>query len=157
VSAFDEKGLKMFENELLKGLIPHVQEEYRVIDDADSRALAGLSMGGIQTLYAGIPNTDHFSSLGVFSSGWIGEDNKIAEAQYSYMNENAEKINQNLEHFYISEGGKEDIAYKNGKRMISKFDKMNIDYTYNEYPGGHAWPVWRHDLYTFAPLLFKNQ
>ena len=157
VSAFDENGLKMFENELLEGLIPHVQEEYRVIDDADSRALAGLSMGGIQTLYAGIPNTDHFSSLGVFSSGWIGEDNKIAEAQYSYMNENAEKINQNLEHFYISEGGKEDIAYKNGKRMISKFDKMNIDYTYNEYPGGHAWPVWRHDLYTFAPLLFKNQ
>ena len=155
-SAFNENGLKMFQNELTNGLIPHVQKEYRVIDDADSRALAGLSMGGIQTLYAGVQNTDLFSSLGVFSSGWIGEDNEIANAQYQFMKENADKINKNLDHFWISQGGKEDIAYENGKRMMSRFDEMKIDYTYDEYPGGHAWPVWRHNLYEFAPLLFKN-
>ncbi|MCP9199110.1 alpha/beta hydrolase-fold protein [Gramella sp. GC03-9] len=156
-SAFNENGLKMFQNELINGLIPHVQKEYRVSEDSGSRALAGLSMGGIQTLYTGIQNTDLFSSLGVFSSGWIGKENEIAEAQYEFMKGNADKINQNLDHFYISQGGKEDIAYDNGKRMMSRFDEMNIDYTYNEYPGGHTWPVWRQDLYRFAPLLFNNQ
>ena len=155
-SAFNENGLKMFQNELMNGLVPHVQKEYRAKDDPNSRALAGLSMGGIQTLYSGVQNTDVFSSLGVFSSGWIGQDNEIAEAQYEFMKENADKINQNLEHFWISQGGKEDIAYQNGKRMMSRFADMNIDYTYDEYPGGHAWPVWRHDLYKFAPLLFNN-
>ncbi|MUP46032.1 esterase [Gramella sp. BOM4] len=156
-SAFNENGLKMFENELINGLIPQVQKEYRVKNDPQSRALAGLSMGGIQTLYAGVQNTDLFSSLGVFSSGWIGKDNEIAEGQYSFMKANADKINQNLDHFYISQGGKEDIAYENGKRMMSRFDDMNIEYTYKEYPGGHTWPVWRQDLYRFAPLLFNNQ
>jgi enterochelin esterase-like enzyme len=155
-SAFNENGLQMFQNELLKGLMPFVQKEYRVIDAPESRALAGLSMGGIQTLYAGVQNTSLFSSLGVFSSGWIGEGNEIAKGQYQFMKENADKINQNLDHFWISMGGKEDIAYENGKRMISRFDDMNIDYTYSEYSGGHAWPVWRHDLYKFAPLLFNN-
>ncbi|MDX1545022.1 MAG: alpha/beta hydrolase-fold protein [Christiangramia sp.] len=156
VSAFNENGLKMFEQELLDGLIPYVQKKYRAIDDAESRALAGLSMGGIQTLYTGVQNTDHFSSLGVFSSGWIGNDNEIANGQYEFMAENSDRINQNLDHFWISMGGKEDIAYQNCQRMLEKFDEMNIDYTYSEYPGGHAWPVWRHDLYKFAPLLFNN-
>ncbi len=39
--------------------------------------------------------------------------------------------------------------------MISKFDEMKINYMYDDYPGGHAWPVWRHDLYKIAPLLFR--
>ena len=39
--------------------------------------------------------------------------------------------------------------------MNAKFDEMNIKYIYDDYPGGHAWPVWRHDLYNFAQLLFQ--
>jgi enterochelin esterase-like enzyme len=53
-------------------------------------------------------------------------------------------------------GGKEDIAYENCKVMMAKFDEMGIKYTYRDYPGGHTWPVWRNDLYTFAPLLFQE-
>jgi enterochelin esterase-like enzyme len=41
------------------------------------------------------------------------------------------------------------------KIMLSKFDEMNIKYTYSEYPGGHTWPVWRNNLFNFAQLLFK--
>ncbi|NIT55593.1 MAG: esterase, partial [Aliifodinibius sp.] len=52
-------------------------------------------------------------------------------------------------------GGEEDIAYNNGHKMMEKFDEIGIDYKYFESPGGHTWPVWRHDLYHFAPLLFK--
>lgn len=52
-------------------------------------------------------------------------------------------------------GGPEDIAYANNKVMRAKFDELGIKYTHSEYPGGHTWPVWQHDLYLFAPLLFN--
>ncbi|WP_029033841.1 alpha/beta hydrolase-fold protein [Salinimicrobium terrae] len=156
VTGFSENGLRMFERELKEGLIPFVENKYRVIDNAENRALAGLSMGGLQTLYAGVQNTDLFSYLGVFSSGWFANDNEIAEGQYKFMAENSEKINKDLNEFWLSMGGKEDIAFNNNKVMMQRFDEMGIDYIYSEYPGGHTWPVWRNDLYRFAPLLFKN-
>jgi enterochelin esterase-like enzyme len=53
-------------------------------------------------------------------------------------------------------GGKEDIAYENCKTMLLTFDELKINYTYEEYPGGHTWPVWRNNLYKFAPLLFRD-
>ena len=52
-------------------------------------------------------------------------------------------------------GGEEDIAYKNCKIMLAKYDELGIKYKYSEYPGGHTWPVWRHDLFEFSQLLFK--
>jgi enterochelin esterase-like enzyme len=153
---FGEESLKVFENELTQCIIPFVEKNYRVKPEPQSRALAGLSMGGIQTLYAGINNTDLFSYLGVFSSGWIQPMQKeLADSQYEFMKNNIVKINNNLKQFWISEGGKEDIAWQNGQNMISKFDEMKIKYTYSEYPGGHSWPVWRNNLYNFAQLLFK--
>ena len=133
-----------------------MEQNYRVKTDANSRALAGLSMGGIQTLYAGIKNTDKFAYLGVFSSGWIQPMQKdIADAQYEFMKNNVETINGNLKQFWISQGGKEDIAWKNCQTMIAKFDEMKIKYSYSEYPGGHSWPVWRNNLFNFAQQLFK--
>lgn len=151
-----ENGMKLFEKEMKQAIIPFVEKNYRAKTDAGSRALAGLSMGGLHTLYTGIYNTDLFSYLGVFSSGWIVPMmDKTAEAQYTFLKENADKINSNLKELWISEGGPEDIAYKNGKIMLGKLDELKIKYTYYEYPGGHTWPVWRNDLYHFAPLLFQ--
>ncbi|MEN2282585.1 alpha/beta hydrolase-fold protein [Algoriphagus sp. SE2] len=154
-SAFIDNGLKQFERELKESLIPYVEKNYRVKSNASDRALAGLSMGGIQTLYAGVNNTDLFSYLGVFSSGWIASrQTEIADAQYAYMKENASKINQNLKSFWIAMGGKQDIAYENCQIMMKKFDEIGVDYTYSEYPGGHTWPVWRNNLYNFAQEIF---
>jgi len=151
-----ENGMKLFEKEMKQAIIPFVEKNYRSINDASHRALAGLSMGGLHTLYTGINNTDMFSYLGVFSSGWIVPMmNKTADAQYAFMRENADKINANLKLFWFSEGGPKDIAYKNGKIMLGKLDELKIKHTYYEYPGGHTWPVWRNNLYNFAPLLFK--
>jgi enterochelin esterase-like enzyme len=151
-----ENGMKKFESEMKKTIIPFVEKNYRAKTDANSRALAGLSMGGLHTLYTGINNTDMFAYLGVFSSGWIiPMMSKTAEAQYDFMKSNTDKINNNLKVFWISEGGKEDIAYKNGQLMLGKLQELKIKHTYYEYPGGHTWPVWRNDLFNFAPLLFK--
>jgi enterochelin esterase-like enzyme len=147
--------LKAFENELKLGAMPFVESSFRVQADAAHRALAGLSMGGIQTLYAGVKNTDLFSSLGVFSSGWFGNNAALSGPHYEFAKTNASNINSNLKNFWISMGGEEDIAYKNCKIMLSKYDELGIKYKYSEYPGGHTWPVWRHDLYEFSQLLFK--
>ncbi len=151
-----ENGMKLFEREMKQSIIPFVEKNYRAKTSAANRALAGLSLGGIHTLYTGINNTDMFSYLGVFSSGWIIPmmDN-IADAQYAFIKTNADKINNNLKVLWISEGGKQDIAYNNGQIMLGKLDSLNIKHTYYEYPGGHTWPVWRNDLYNFAPLLFQ--
>jgi enterochelin esterase-like enzyme len=155
-AGFGEMTLRMFEAELKRSLIPFVEKNYRVKTDSKDRALAGLSMGGLQTLYAGFNNTDLFSYLGIFSSGWIlPMQSKLADEQYDFMKKNIDTIKNNLKLLWIGIGGKEDIAYNNCRAMLSKFDEMKIKYIYEDYPGGHAWPVWRHDLYEIAPLLFR--
>ena len=139
-----------------ESIIPFVKKNYRSLNDANNRAMAGLSLGGIHTLYTGINNTDLFSYLGVFSSGWIVPMmNDVSDAQYAFMKNNTDKVNTSLKAFWISEGGKDDIAWKNGQIMLGKLDEMKIKYTYNEYPGGHTWPVWRNNLYNFAQVLFQ--
>jgi enterochelin esterase-like enzyme len=151
-----ENSLRMFEREMKQALIPFVEKNYRTLSDANSRALAGLSLGGLHTLYTGFNNTNMFSQLGVFSSGWILPMlDKTANAQYSFIKSNESSISKNLKSLWIAMGGKEDIAYNNGKIMMAKFDELGIKYTYSEYPGGHTWPVWRNNLYNFAQVLFK--
>lgn len=155
IAGFNENVLNAFENELKLGAIPFIENNFRAESDARYRALAGLSMGGLQTLYAGIKNTDMFSCLGVFSSGWFANNPNLSDPQYEYMKMNATAINEHLKELWISQGGKEDIAFENCKVMMKKFDEMGIKYNYSEYAGGHTWPVWRHDLYMFSQLLFK--
>jgi enterochelin esterase-like enzyme len=152
-----ENSLKTFEREMKETILPFVENNYRVKSDAADRALAGLSLGGLHTLYTGLQNTNMFSYLGVFSSGWIiPMMNNIADAQYDLLQKDSSSVNKNLKQFWIAMGGKDDIAYKNGQLMMEKLKQLNIRYSYSEYPGGHTWPVWRNNLYNFAPLLFKD-
>jgi enterochelin esterase-like enzyme len=155
IAGFNEQALRSFETELTQNVIPFIEKNYRAAADAGTRALAGLSMGGLQTMYAGIRNTQLFSYLGVFSSGYWANQPALSNPQYEFMKENAATINNNLQRFWIAMGGKEDIAYNNCKIMLAKFDEMKIKYQYSEYPGGHTWPVWRNNLYNFAQELFK--
>lgn len=154
-AGFGIQQLNQFENELKNALIPFVEANFKVSNEAKNRALAGLSMGGLQTLHAGVRNSDLFNYLGVFSSGWWANNTKLSDPQYEFMKTNKEKINTNIKEFWISQGGKEDIAHANCQIMMKKFDEMGIKYKYSEYAGGHTWPVWRHDIYEFAQLLFK--
>ncbi|MBL0744644.1 alpha/beta hydrolase-fold protein [Chryseolinea lacunae] len=155
IASFGERSLQTFENELKQAVIPFVEKNYRAQNTPDGRALAGLSMGGLQTLYAGLKNHSMFSYLGVFSSGWFANNPTLSEPQYTFMKNNVAAINNDIKHFWVAMGAKEDIAYENCKIMLKKFDEMGIKYQYSEYPGGHTWPVWRNNLYKFAPLLFQ--
>ncbi len=155
MAGFNENVLRAFENELKQGAIPFVESNFRVEADARHRSLAGLSLGGLQTLYAGIKNNDMFSSLGVFSSGWFANNPTLSDPQYAFMKTNASAINTNLKPLWISQGGKEDIAWQNCQVMMKKFEELGVKYQYSEYAGGHSWPVWRHDLMLFSQVLFK--
>jgi enterochelin esterase-like enzyme len=154
-AGFGEPFLRNFENELKQVVLPLVESNYRTLPGGGNRALAGLSLGGLQTLYAGISNTQLFGYLGVFSSGWLPNQQSISDAQYDYIRNNETMLGKNLRLMWIAMGGKEDIAWNNCQVMLKKFDALKFKYTYSEYPGGHTWPVWRNNLYNFAALLFK--
>jgi enterochelin esterase-like enzyme len=148
------------DSEILKECIPFVEKNFRVKADGANRALAGLSMGGIQTLNVGIEHPELFSYLGVFSSGWWAQPNGFGggsdnEKYYTLLKEKKDMYNRQFKQFWLSMGEKEDIAYNNCQIMMKRFDEIGIKYTYVEYPGGHTWPVWRESLHEFAPLLFR--
>lgn len=149
-----------FTKELLEECIPLVEGTYRVKTDAADRALAGLSMGGIQTLNAVIEHPELFGYVGVFSSGWItdprfGSMGNVAEKYYDLLASDPAKYNNQFKEFWLSMGGPEDIAYNNCNVMKKRFDDLGINYKYFETPGGHTWPVWRESLYNFSQLLFQ--
>lgn len=157
VGGFDNVG-----KEILDNVIPSVEKDFRVDASADSRAISGLSMGGMFTLYVGVPNTDKFHYLGVFSSGWFAKSSpfmnadKERDANYAYIDNNVSLLNNNLKQFFITIGGKPDIAYDNCQIMMQHLKQKGVKFDYyDSKDGGHTWPVWREDLYLFAQKLFK--
>ena len=145
---------EMFRSEMKNCVIPFVEKTYKADKNPGMRALAGLSMGGLQTLHAGIFDSQLYSYMGVFSSGWFQTANNTNE-DIEYLKKNVDTFKSNNKLLWIAMGGKEDIAYKNGQIMLEKLDSLGVKYSYSEYPGGHTWPVWRNNLYNFAQLLFK--
>ncbi len=143
-----------FTEDLINDIIPTIEEKYRVKTDKDNRALAGLSMGGLETLDAGIEHYELFGYIGVLSSGWLpNQTEMIAEAEQIFT-ESGDEMNQSINLFWIAMGGEEDIAYENCQKMLAIFDEHDIEYTYYEQPGGHTWGVWRDNLHMLAPMLF---
>ena len=69
----------------------------------------------------------------------------------------AKEFMENVKLFWISQGGKEDIAWENNQNMLKLFDKYGIKYQFSEMPGGHSVYVWRYNLLNFAPLLFQSK
>lgn len=147
-------GFEEFGQDLLGDVIPYVEKHYRVKTDRASRALAGLSMGGLQTLDIGLTHLDRFAWLGVFSSGWFPENRAKFEKEQQTLLKDPE-TNKKLALFWIA-NGKPDIAYKNNQAMLEMFDKYGLKYVYREGPGGHDWTSWRNHLWVFAPLLFRD-
>lgn len=147
-------GFEEFEKDLLRDVIPYVESHYPVKTDRGHRALAGLSMGGLQTLDIGLTHLDTFDTLGVFSSGWFPDRREKFEKEQQALLKDPE-TNKKLKLFWIA-NGKPDIAYKNNAAMLEMFDKYGVKYEYREGKGGHDWASWKNHLYVFAPLLFRD-
>ncbi|WP_460982715.1 esterase [Spirosoma fluminis] len=147
------KMQEMFANELTKDVMPHVEKSYRVLTGASNRALAGLSMGGIQTLNVSLSRPELFNYIGVFSSGFFGGSISEAENQYTKALQDP-NFNKNKKVF-LFEIGKDDFLMEPCKQTMALLDKHNIKYQYKETDGGHTWINWRHYLNEYTPLLFQ--
>jgi enterochelin esterase family protein len=143
-----------FTNELLKDVIPYVEKNFRVRPGAANRAIAGLSMGGGQTLRAVTSHPDEFAYVGVWSAG-IGQNAADFEKRNATFLESADKVNKQVKQFSISVGDK-DFALAGSKNLAELLTKHGIKNELHVSGGGHTWINWRHYLNDFAPLLFAE-
>lgn len=151
-----------FAEDFLKDVMPRVEQHYRVRSDRASRAMAGLSMGGAQTLNIGIPQLDKFGYIGVFSSGVFGITGGGAQGapQGPSFEEQHQKI---LDDPKLKEGlklvwfatGKDDFLVETSRATVAMLKKHQFDVVYRETEGAHTWIVWREYLQEFAPQLFQ--
>lgn len=143
-----------FTSEMMNDIIPYVEANFNVLTDREHRAVAGLSMGGLETLNISLYYYKHFAYVCPMSTGWfLGSD--LYDKWEPYLKEHAAEMNKYFKLYKFYMGGEEDIAYKNCVGTREMFDKYGIKHEYSQMPGGHTWYVWRHNLYDFAPLLFK--
>ena len=140
-----------FTRDLLDVVIPYVQANYRVSARPEDRALAGLSMGGIQTLNIGLTNLEKFRWLGVFSSGWFPADLQSFEEHHGRA---LETTRTPPKLFWMAHGAT-DIAKPQSEKVIAMLGRHGIKVASRETPGGHTWSNWRDYLRDFAPLLFR--
>ena len=143
-----------FARDLLTDVVPYVEKNYRTAPGRQNRAIAGLSMGGQQTLNVGMTNLDKFSHLGVFSSGWFGQDGAANFARNNQALLADRKLNDRIKLFWLATG-KDDFVMPSTKAALALLDQHKIRYTYKETEGGHTWPNWRAYLNEFTPLLFR--
>lgn len=143
-----------YARDLLGDVMPYVERNFRTLNTREQRAIAGLSMGGQQTLNVGLTNLDKFSQLGVFSSGWFGQDGAATFAKNNDKVLSDPKVNDRIRLFWFATG-KDDFVLPSTKASLAMLDQHKIKYSYKETEGGHTWPNWRAYLNEFAPLLFR--
>jgi len=111
-------------------------------------------MGGQQTLNVGLTNLDKFSQIGVFSSGWFGQDGAANFARNNQAVLTDPKINDKIKVFWLATG-KDDFVLPSTKASLAMLDQHKVRYSFKETEGAHTWPNWRAYLNEFAPLLFR--
>ncbi len=136
-----------FELDLLHDLIPFIEDNYPVLTDRAHRAIAGLSMGGGQSLNFGLGHLDRFAWVGGFSSA----PNTRPPAELLPDPERAKEL---LELLWIS-CGDEDRLISFSRRTHDYLETHAVPHIYYIEPGGHDFQVWKNDLYFFSQLLFK--
>jgi enterochelin esterase-like enzyme len=142
------RNLAKFREALLAEVMPAVEKEYAASKDRTGRAVAGLSMGGAESLLTGLNNLDKFAWIGAFSSGGIPED---FAADFPGLDANA---NQRLHALWIACGTEDGLITAN-RNLRGWLKSKGVKVTEIETPGAHTWVVWRRNLAEFASLLFR--
>ena len=137
-----------FREALLTEVMPAVESAYLVEKDRKSRAIAGLSMGGSESLLTGLNSLDKFAWVGAFSSGGLPE---LFDADFPGLDA---KANQQLRLLWVA-CGTEDRLIDPNRKFRQWLASKNIQHVDIETPGAHTWMVWRRNLATFASLLFR--
>lgn len=136
-----------FERELLTDLVPFIESRYSVVADREHRAIAGLSMGGGQSLNFGLGNLDTFAWVGGFSSA---PNTSSPEQLVPDPDAAAEKLRL----LWVS-CGDEDSLFDISEGVHDYLAERNVPHIWHVDSGGHTFPVWKNDLYHVATLLFR--
>ena len=144
------RNVDKFGDALFGEVMPQVEKAYRVSTDRQSRAIAGLSMGGTESLVTGLNHLDRFAWVGAFSSGGLNTNFPV---QFPALNARA---NDKLRLLWIG-CGKEDRLIESNKQFCDWLKSQNVHYTWVESAGVHSFRVWRRNLADFAPLLFQGK
>jgi enterochelin esterase-like enzyme len=138
-----------FEKDLIDDLIPYVDSHYATNSDRQHRALAGLSMGGGQTLNFGLTHLDMFAWVGAFSSA---PNTKPA----GELTAKVDELTKKLRLLWISCGNQDNLM-NISKRIHTMLGEKKVPHTWYVDSGGHTWPVWKNDLYLLASKLFREE
>jgi enterochelin esterase family protein len=151
-----------FAQDFLNDIMPYVETHYRVHTDRKHRAMAGLSMGGGQTLNIGIPHPEKFGYLGIFSSGVFGitGGGPGGQAQGPSFEEQHKKelddarLKKGLDLFWFATGTG-DFLIETSRATVAMLKKHGFNVVFQETEGAHTWTKWRDYLNEFAPQLFR--
>jgi enterochelin esterase family protein len=143
-----DRNFKRFSQALLTEVMPQVEAAYLVTKDRKSRAIAGLSMGGSESLLTGLNASDKFAWIGAFSSGGLAEDFNSA---FPVLDS---KANQQVRLLWIACGTDDHLIDLN-RKLQRWLTSKGVRHTDIETPGGHTWMVWRRNLSELVPLLFR--
>lgn len=151
-----------FVEDFKNDIVPYVENHYRVKKDSKNTAIAGLSMGGSQTLNIIISDLERYGYIGVYSSGIFGivGDGRFGsdagpswEEQHKEILDNAD-LKKGIKLFWFATGN-EDFLIETSRATVKMLKNHGFDLIYKESSGGHTWINWREYLYDFAQLLFK--
>jgi enterochelin esterase-like enzyme len=150
-----------FEDVVTRDLIPYIDSTFRTTPDREHRALAGLSMGGMQAYTIGLKHTDLFSAVGGFSGAGGGFGGAPFDAKTAFSGAMADPaaFNRRMKVLFLSVGTAESPRFQDGIRGFrDALGKAGIKTVFYESPGtDHEWLTWRRSLHEFAPLLFRSQ
>jgi enterochelin esterase family protein len=139
-----------FEEYLLKDVIPLVESSYRVAPERANRAVAGLSMGGGQSLSIGLGHLELFSSVAAFSAAVPAD----AEKRFESVLANPKQTNERLKLLWIG-CGRDDSLFERSQKLASLLRAHEVRHTFRDSEGAHTYTVWRAYLAELAPLLFR--
>jgi enterochelin esterase-like enzyme len=144
-----QRNYDLFRDALFTEVMPAVERNFRISKKRDMHAIAGLSMGGAETLFVGLNNLDRFAWIGAFSAGGLGDDFATI-----FPNLDA-KANSKIKLLWISCGTDDHLIAFN-RQLKQWLTQKGVSFKGVETPGMHTWMVWRDNLANFAPLLFPD-
>ena len=138
---------------MLTDLVPMIEKTYRVLPGRENRAMAGLSMGGMQTFLTTLSNLDKFAYIGGFSGSTGGRGGFDPKTSSNGVFADADAFNKKVKLLFLGIGSTEGPGAKNFSEQLTKAGIKNVFF---ESPGtAHEWLTWRRCLNDFAPRLFK--
>jgi enterochelin esterase family protein len=151
-----------FEDDVTQALIPFIDQTFRTLTDRDNRAMAGLSMGGMQTFQITLNHLDLFSHIGGFSGAGgmlvLGGRKLDPKTDYNGVFADPKGFAQKVHVLWLGVGTAEPERMREGiRRFHRSLEEAGIEHVYVEAQGtDHEWQTWRHALHDFAPRLFRK-